>query len=189
MLVGCLTWGSLVWNPHQLPVRGDWQKDGPFLPIEFARMSKHDRITLVILCEKPDYPASRSLWTLLHVKSPEDGKEALRVREGCAEEDIGLWKKGDKDPEHWIDKRIARWATMLDLDGVVWTKLGPQWIVKRKKLQRIPTLDEVKQRLKEWGEPNGTYARLYLQMAPKQIDTPYRRAILKENNWSVLSPY
>lgn len=189
MLVGCLTWGSLVWNPIDLPVRGDWQKDGPLLPIEFARISKNDRITLVILYDQPDYQACRSLWTLLDVESPEEGKEVLRVREETGPNGIGLWKKTDHEPDNPIDARIARWCRHLDLDAVVWTKLGPQWIDGGKKVPRMPTLEEVLAKLTEWGEPMGTYARLYLQMAPRQIDTPYRREIFRRNNWQVLSPY
>jgi hypothetical protein len=188
MLIGCLTWGSLVWNPIDLPVYGDWQKDGPLLPIEFARLSKNDRITLVILYDQPKYRPSRSMWTLLDVPTPEDGRQALRKREGCALNDIGLWKKGDKEPGNEIDRRIARWASALDLDGVVWTKLGPRWGAGKKE-DRMPKLDEVRDRLKKWGEPMGTYARLYLQMAPRQIDTPYRRELFQEFGWSVLSPY
>jgi hypothetical protein len=189
MLIGCLTWGSLVWNPIDLPVRGDWHKDGPFLPIEFARISQHDRITLVVLYDKPDYPACRSLWTLLDVKTTEEAAEALRSREDCKPNGISLWKKGGPEPKDVIDGRIARWATRLELDAVVWTKLGPQWMEGNRKVQRMPELEEVLAKLKDWGEPRGTYARLYLQMAPKQIDTPYRRAIFKEYGFTVLSPY
>ncbi len=189
MMIACLTWGSLVWNPGKLPVRGSWHCDGPFLPIEFARLSRHNRITLVILYDQLDYPASRSLWTLLDVKSVDDAVAALRIREGCPKSAIGVWRKGSRDPAHAIDQRIARWATRLDLDAVVWTKLGPKWISGKKEVERMPTLHEVQAQIEEWDEPLGTYARLYLQMAPKQIDTPYRRAILNKLGWFVLSPY
>lgn len=31
-----LGWGSLIWDPRELPVIGDWQSGGPVLPIEFS---------------------------------------------------------------------------------------------------------------------------------------------------------
>jgi len=192
MLIGCLTWGSLVWNPGDLPIRGNWQLDGPLLPIEFARVSKNNRITLVILGDEPDYSASRSLWTLLDVPSAEEGFHALREREGIGARDphrlIGLWEGNNEEPEDPIDQRIATWAKNVGLDAVVWTKLGPKWIENRREVDRKPTQDEVKIQIRQWGEPLGSYARLYFQMAPKQIDTPYRRGVLKEFGWPVLSP-
>jgi len=33
-----LAWGSLVWNPGELKITGDWKKDGPCLPIEFTEL-------------------------------------------------------------------------------------------------------------------------------------------------------
>ena len=37
MTIVCLGWGSLVRDPGELPMRGNWQTAGPSLPIEFAR--------------------------------------------------------------------------------------------------------------------------------------------------------
>jgi len=184
MLIGCLSWGSLVWNPGDLPVRGGWQLDGPLLPIEFARLSQHERITLVILND-PEYAASRSLWTLLDVNSLPEAVTRLRQREGCPANKIGQWTRGQDEPEETIDKRIHRWAQRLDIDALVWTKLGPKWDGE----DRMPSDEEVQNRLEEWGEPQGTYARLYFQMAPRQIDTPYRRTIVQHFGWPILSPY
>jgi hypothetical protein len=190
MMIGCLTWGSLVWNPGKLPIRGGWQTDGPLLPIEFARLSNHNRITLVILYNQPNYAPSRSLWTLLDVQSPKEAFKALKDREGAkSNQGIGLWEKGTAEPAHGVDRRIARWAEVIGLDAVVWTKLGPKWVEGNKEVERMPTQDEVIRKIRTWDEPLGTYARLYLQMAPKQIDTPYRRAVFDEFGWFVLSPY
>jgi hypothetical protein len=48
MKIAILAWGSLVWDPRELPVSGKAQKKGPTLPIEFSRVSKDKRLTLVI---------------------------------------------------------------------------------------------------------------------------------------------
>lgn len=39
MKIVVLGWGSLIWNPGDLKINSEWQKDGPTLPIEFARVS------------------------------------------------------------------------------------------------------------------------------------------------------
>ena len=46
MKIAILGWASLVWNPQQLPHKGDWKSGGPRLPIEFSRVSKDGRLTL-----------------------------------------------------------------------------------------------------------------------------------------------
>jgi len=41
-----LGWGSLIWDPRELKIKNsEWQKDGPNLPIEFARISQDGRLT------------------------------------------------------------------------------------------------------------------------------------------------
>jgi hypothetical protein len=45
MRIACVGWGSLVWDPRDLPVKGAWRPDGPRLPIEFARQSDNGRLT------------------------------------------------------------------------------------------------------------------------------------------------
>jgi hypothetical protein len=48
MKIACIGWGSLIWDNGNLDSKGDWQNDGPMIPVEFARQSKNGRITLVI---------------------------------------------------------------------------------------------------------------------------------------------
>jgi hypothetical protein len=75
--IACLAWGSLVWNPGELPVSG-WLADGPHVRVEFLRQSDSGLVTLV---PHPAATAVRSHWALLLVKTIEEAVEALRKRE------------------------------------------------------------------------------------------------------------
>jgi hypothetical protein len=48
MKIVILGWGSLIWDPRDLPHQEPWLDDGPKLPLEFSRISKDRRLTLVI---------------------------------------------------------------------------------------------------------------------------------------------
>lgn len=49
MTIAILGWGSLLSDPGTLKIElGMWYKDGPMLPVEFARISSDKRLTLVI---------------------------------------------------------------------------------------------------------------------------------------------
>ena len=48
MKIAVLTWGSLVWERRELQAASDFVADGPLLPIEFCRISRDGRLTLVL---------------------------------------------------------------------------------------------------------------------------------------------
>ncbi len=83
MTIACLGWGSLIWDPRELPVLRTWFEDGPLLPIEFARESDDGRITLVLA---EDQPLVRSRWALMNVADRAAAREAVRRREGIPSE-------------------------------------------------------------------------------------------------------
>lgn len=96
MRIAIIGWGSLIWDPRELPREGTWQSGGPRLPIEFSRVSQDCRLTLVI-----DYENGAATQTR-YVLSPrvdlDDAIEDLRVREGTNKKRIGFVDlKYDKD--------------------------------------------------------------------------------------------
>ena len=177
--IACLAWGSLVWDPRQLPIRRVWFNDGPFVPVEFTRQSDDGRITLVI-DEKAE--PIRILWGHMTSRSIEEARKALRDREGIAAKDwlsrIGCWKIGDR-PTRDIPE-LPEWAEARRLDAVVWTRLAPKFGNEN----RSPSAEEVIEYL---GRLSGTvrdHARQYVELAPRQIDTAYRRQIEAAIGWS-----
>jgi hypothetical protein len=41
MRIAILGWGSLIWDPRDLPISGPWQCGGSVIPIEFSRISEN----------------------------------------------------------------------------------------------------------------------------------------------------
>jgi hypothetical protein len=108
--IACLGWGSLIWNPRDLPIRGRWFDDGPLLPIEFAQESRDGRITLVI-CEV-DYRV-RTYWALLEATDLQTAKSDLAAREEIKDKDIehsiGYWDKSSTNSHGSAAAEIGAW--------------------------------------------------------------------------------
>lgn len=179
MQIACLGWGSLVWDPRDLPIRGKWFEDGPLLPIEFARKSKDGRVTLVLVDDKSPV---RSLWTLLASENVNTAKAALASREGIPEKnitsDIGFWQRAKGSSGKCVD-RISKWAETLALDAVIWTNLGPKFDANND----VPTAEQVIEYLSGLSIEKRRIAQEYIRKAPPQIDTEYRRQIMLKLNW------
>ena len=48
MRIAILAWGSLLWDRRDLMLASPFKPDGPSLPVEFSRVSRDRRLTLVI---------------------------------------------------------------------------------------------------------------------------------------------
>lgn len=180
MTIACLGWGSLIWDPRNLRIRGKWFTDGPLLPIEFCRQSKNGRITLVIADSKPRI---RTLWAILTTHDLDEAIEQLRVREGIGQSKvdtwIGKWLKGE--PNTGVDAHISQWAEAIDLDAVLWTALPPRF---NDKDGLVPEAKDILRYLLDL--PFGKYrlAEEYIRKAPLQVDTDFRRRIEEELGWT-----
>lgn len=98
MKIACLGWGSLIWDPRELPIRGSWFDDGPLVRVEFARQSNDGRITLVLTGQGT---LARALWALMDCDTVEKACEALRMREGVSKgkcDGIGSLERAGTSP-------------------------------------------------------------------------------------------
>jgi hypothetical protein len=177
-MIVCLGWGSLVWDPQQLPIKGDWQTDGPALPIEFVRQSNNGRLTLVIDPESKPMPV---LWTELKANKLSDAVENLRIREGTPSEKIGRWPPTTNAA--YVDL-VGAWAKQKKFDGVVWTALGPKFSDVN---GRRPSQTEAVDYLRGLTGKTLSLAQEYVEKAPAQIDTDYRRAFTTDLGWKPAS--
>ena len=162
-VIACLGWGSLIWNPGDLPVN-EWREDGPSLPIEFARRSKDGRVTLVIA---PGASEVAVLWATLRVTDIEEAIMRLAKREGCPSHRIGRWP----GPAGVGSDRVGAWARDRGLAGIVWTALPANW---NQVEGQVPTMAELLDYLRGLDGPTGAAAEDYIRSAPRQIQTGFR---------------
>ena len=181
MTIAVIGWGSLIWNPESLRLASPWFKDGPCVPVEFARQSNDGRLTLVVHGDK----RVQTLWAELPETDIDAARQVLGWREGCVKRSnntllsrhIGWWtpdgRSKDLDYPFGHDIDIEDWANSKGLAGAVWTALPPKFLDTR---GRAPSQTQAIEYLASLKGPARDLAFEYIRKAPKQIQTPYREA-------------
>jgi cytochrome c len=127
----------------------------------------------------------QAIWAPLDVGTLDEAKQALAAREGIEDRNIrhsiGFWSPADVSNHHGSGA-IGRWALERDFNGVVWTALKP----KMGSDYRIPDQAEVVAHLTALSGNAQEVAKEYVQLAPRQITTPYRNAIEDALGWTPL---
>lgn len=182
MKIVILGWGSLIWNPRELLHQEPWMKDGPELPLEFSRISKDCRLTLVI--DALNGRICKSLYALSPRTSIADVVNDLMMQEGTSVKRIGYYDHRTKESsiekfQEQIDIRVilSSWCKLHAFDGVVWTALLSNFtheLDKEFSVERAMTF------LKNLPKTARKNALEYIQKAPKQIDTPLRKRVNRE---------
>lgn len=182
--IAVIGFGSLIWRIRsrsgKLKLRSRWHRDGPFLPVEYARKSENGRLTLIIV---PGVMPQRTLWAYSACDNLDDAKENLRKREGKKVESRynGMWEKGVGPDNDSTAQTIARWAAGKELLGVVWTALPPKdkfgqsnKMTAGEALEYLSSLKGYKRRV----------AKEYITKTPSQIDTKIRRLARVKLGWT-----
>ena len=175
----CLGWGSLIWEPGDLPTSHEWREDGPKLPLEFARKSNDGRMTLVV-CEQGT--ECQTLWSTLSSTSVEEARGALAKREGLPSNKNAAFWTSSGTSGHLGAGLVEAWANKLGFAGVVWTGLPPKSPVTEKNNDH-PSIEDVISYLGSLDGHSAIRAEEYIRKAPKQIATAYRNSIIEEFGW------
>lgn len=189
MRIAIVGWGSLIWQPKDLATDDRWQPDGPWLPIEFARVSKGERLTLVLL---EGVEPVRSYWILSAKSDLDEARQNLRQRECCAKvESVGfIARDGRKHFAHFpgLQKAIGEWLEAKpQVDTVIWTDLRSNF--KESTGNEFSVLNAVKWLEERISQERHGAAEEYFRKAPRQTDTALRRCVREKFGWRELSTF
>jgi len=180
--IACIGWGSLIWDPRSIQVQRKWFEDGPILPIEYLRISKDQRLTLVL--DETHGTSVRTLWAFFESSVIEDARKSLQLREGIrdknSEKFIAHISAGEETDDS-LKKPIQRWLLRKELDAAVWTNLPPNY---KGENGQAPTLENTISHLSGLSVNQSSNAEEYIRKTPKQIDTKFRREFEKEFGWT-----
>jgi hypothetical protein len=186
MKIAILAWGSLIWQPKDLlfDTEFSWKEDGPILPIEFARISKDGRLTLVITQNGTFVP---TLYSLSKYETLDEAIINLAVRESSGRRSIGSYEKSKNEFSHnvFFKEKIVDWMNERAFGAVIWTNLGENWNIKNESRKIVETIkpDERIEYLKSLKGNVIALAEEYIRKTPFQIKTKYRAKIEEELNW------
>lgn len=177
MEIAVLAWGSLIWNPAQLQVRDAFSEGGPALPIEFSRISKDGRLTLVI--DETHGQACGTYFAMSAFTELDEARENLRVREnmehvnGVGFVDLasgGVSQRACQRHPHAITE-ISHWAVDRNFDAVIWTALAGNF---PEKLDAEFGIEQAVSYLESLPPDSFALAAHYINSAPATVQTRLR---------------
>lgn len=177
MKIAILGWGSLIWDPRELPREGVWQELGPVVPLEFSRISSDCRLTLVI--DREHGEPCETYFVLSPRVDIDDAIEDVRHREGTRTSLIGFVDlshdtRHGRDAQSIVD--IEVWAKANEFDGVVWTDLDQNFMAETGAAFTVPRAIAHLESLPVTARKR---AMKYIANAPATVSTPLRRAMEK----------
>jgi hypothetical protein len=177
MSIAILVWGSLYWDKRNLETTDEWFYDGPVLPIEFARISNGNRLTLVI---KPAFDNVTTLYAISAHDTLAAARENLRSREGTENiNNIGFIDfttntQQVRQANAFMIDILSQWNTERNFDAIIWSDFSPRFsdaINQQFTLQNVITF------IDNLPKAEKRSALQYIRNTPHQINTRFRNAI------------
>lgn len=179
MKIAIIAWGSLVWDPGTLQIMGDWNNNGPMLNIEFSRVSKDGRLTLVIDTDngeevKTYFAQSKRNDLGDAIADLRDREETVRKRIGFVDLINGTDSKTEFPGQVDVFESMKGWCRSQNYDAAVWTALPSQF---KDQTRSDFSVDNAIAYLKSLPKSARENALEYIRKAPQEIATPVRRKI------------
>lgn len=184
MHIAILGWGSLLWDnrPDFDKQHGDWESDGPSLPLEFSRVSQTRGDALTLVLDEINGCACRVSHARSKRVSADDAIADLRCREGTTLSNIGFFfadesKSQSRSPQ--VLSQVREWASSKKIDFVVWTDLASNFSEKSKHKQAYSVSAAIAH-LQSLSPAGKAAATEYVWRAPEFIKTSLRSALETE---------
>jgi hypothetical protein len=183
MKIAVLGWGSLLWDPRELHLASPFEPTGPNLPIEFCRISKNHRLTLIIdedygtLCQT--YAATSGFDDL------DAAIENLAKREEMSRSaEVGFVEAAGQERSRLAAERhphavetIADWALHAGYDAAIWTALDNHFQRETGEPFSVNAAMRFLEALEQNDPPAFARALDYIRRAPAATQTPVRDAV------------
>jgi len=183
MRIAVLGWGSLYWDRRELRARDGWHTNGPVLPIEFARVSRDRRLTLVLFEQAEGVQV---LWAEMDVTTVNEAIVNLSQREETNENNIGCVDLHNPTNNKCRVTRvldvIREWAQDNNLDTVIWTDLPPNF--HEKTGRDFNESNVITYLSSDLDDDSRKKAEEYVRGAPPQIRTRMRCKIEESLGWA-----
>ena len=187
MKIAVIAWGSLVSEPRGLQIAAPFAPNGPLLPIEFCRVSRGERLTLVIDetfgAVGKTYSAPSALDTL------EAAIEDLRLLEdmpnargvGFVEAASGRQSDIAMERHREAVATIGAWTQSSGYDAAVWAALASNFGEADKGGEPFSVTAAIRylEALEARDASKFADALSYIRKAPREVETPVRDAVAK----------
>lgn len=184
MKIAILGWGSLISDSGDLPLKTEWQMEGPKLPVEFSRVSCSRDGALTLVIDPENGEEISTLFSISKRLKLEDAICDLRARECTVVKHIGYVNLVDGTQRCNVYSTAAdiirKWADEHSFDAVVWTDL-PSNFQEETQFSKF-SVDNAVYYLHSLTGVAAKKAREYIQKAPAQVTTPLRRN-LEHDPW------
>lgn len=191
MRIAVLAWGSLIWHRRELAITKDFKPLGPRVELEFSRISRDGRLTLVV--DEAHGQPCVAYAALSAFDNLDAALENLWVREGSQGEPLpkdvrahGRTGWADVSSDTQSQKATERhpkavaaikdWARENNYAASIWTALGSNFHDSKKAAEPF-SVDAAIRYLDRLDKLSFARALHYIWSAPPEVDTPLRRAV------------